>query len=64
MSLLSTQHLLSKESLLFYGMCTLPAGTSVHHTHTYVHGDQKVLDPLKLEFQMVLRCHVCAGNRI
>lgn len=35
MLLLSTQHLLSKESLLFYGTCTLPAGMSVYHTHAY-----------------------------
>ena len=51
----------------FYDMYmgVLPAYMSVHHT-TYMSGacgcQKKVSDPLKLELQMVVSCHVSTGN--
>lgn len=35
----------------------------VHRYSAYMYGHVKVSDPLELEFQSVVSCHVCSGNQ-
>lgn len=50
-------------SILFYSfMCesTLPACMSLHHVYVWMCGCQKILDPLELEIQTDMSCHMTA----
>lgn len=71
MSYLGTRHLIQSHEViyacefiyLFYVVCLFCLHICVPHACSVQGGQKRSLDPLELELQMIVTCHVCAGSQ-